>query len=152
MVIRSFNRPLPARVIVMLLSASVAHVASAVGSGRGGSGSHAAGGFSAAGTVDGGYGWRGAPAHSPGEWGWGKWGRWGWGPGLGGIGLGAYQRILPWSYATRWWAGVPYYYVNHAYYLWDDRAGEYEQVAPPPGLAARELQQPASRLAPTASR
>jgi len=151
MLIRSLHRPWLRRVVVVLLLTFGTQVASA-GFAQVGGGSHTGGGFSAAGRLDGGYTWLGKRTGAGGGWGWGKWGRWAWGSGLGGIGLGEYRRLLPLDYATLWWAGVPYYYVDHAYYLWDDRAGEYQQVAPPPSLAAQELPQHPSRLAPTASR
>jgi hypothetical protein len=69
----------------------------------------------------GGYGWRG-----------GFWGPWGW--GLGGLGLGLYFATLPYYYSTYWWGGVPYYYADNTYYRWDGGVGQYETVAPPPGL------------------
>ncbi len=43
---------------------------------------------------------------------------------------------------TYWWGGIPYYYANNSYYIWDGGAGEYEAVEPPEGLdhdAASEL-------------
>ncbi len=69
----------------------------------------------------GGYGWRG-----------GYYGGWGW--GLGGLGLGLYFGALPLYYSTLWWDGVPYYYANNTYYVYDGNVGQYETVAPPPGL------------------
>ncbi len=65
-----------------------------------------------------GYGWGG--------WGWGGW--W-WGPGWWGLGL--FLPIIPWYYETFWWDGVPYYYGDDAYYVWNGDAGQYEQVTPP---------------------
>ncbi len=70
----------------------------------------------------GGYGWRG-----------GYYGGWGW--GLGGLGLGLYFASLPYYYSTYWWDGVPYYYADNTYYIYDRGAGQYETVAPPAGLA-----------------
>jgi hypothetical protein len=58
----------------------------------------------------------------------------GWGPWWG-LGLGLYLPVLPWYYTTFWWDGVPYYYVENDYYLWDPGADEYEQVQPPPQVA-----------------
>jgi hypothetical protein len=55
---------------------------------------------------------------------------------LGAIGLGWYLASLPWDYATYWVNGVPYYYANSAYYVWDPNANEYQAVAPPAGLPA----------------
>jgi len=65
----------------------------------------------------GGYGWRG-----------------GWGWGCCGFGLGWYLPVLPFGYATYWWGGVPYYYADNNYYIWDSGAGQYEAVEPPEGL------------------
>jgi hypothetical protein len=65
--------------------------------------------------------------------GYGYW-RGGWGWGCCGLGLGWYLPVLPWGYATYWWGGVPYYYVNDSYYIWDSGAGAYEAVEPPSGL------------------
>jgi hypothetical protein len=67
-----------------------------------------------------------------GGWGYGWRGGWGW--GCCGIGLGWYLPVLPLGYATYWWGGVPYYYANNAYYIWDGGAGQYEAVEPPEGL------------------
>ena len=66
----------------------------------------------------GGYGWGWRP-------GWGWW-WWGW-----GVPLGAYLSVLPWYYSTVWWGGVPYYYANGDYYLWNGTASQYEEVQPP---------------------
>ncbi|HUN28026.1 MAG TPA: hypothetical protein VMU67_17140 [Steroidobacteraceae bacterium] len=71
----------------------------------------------------GGYGWRGG--------GWG--GGWGWwGPGWWGLGL--FLPVLPWYYTSFWWDGIPYYYGDDAYYVWDGDADQYEQVSPPQGF------------------
>src|SRR5450631_2742251 len=67
----------------------------------------------------GGYGWRG-----------GYYGGWGW----GGLGLGLYFAALPLYYSTLWWDGIPYYYANDNYYVYDGNVGQYQTVAPPPGL------------------
>lgn len=69
----------------------------------------------------GGYGWRGGYG----------WGGWGW----GGLGLGLYFAALPLYYSTLWWDGIPYYYANNTYYVYDSGVGQYETVAPPDGLA-----------------
>lgn len=76
-----------------------------------------------------GYGWRRAP-------GWGWWWGWGW-P------LGVYLSVLPWYYSTFWWDGIPYYYANGAYYLWNGNVGQYEQVQPPPEVAQQAGAPPA---------
>jgi hypothetical protein len=69
------------------------------------------------------YGWRGG-------WGWGGWGCCGW----GWAGLGWYLPVLPLGYATYYWGGVPYYYVNNGYFVWNGAAGQYEAVQPPAGF------------------
>jgi len=69
--------------------------------------------------------------------GWGGWGGcWGcwWGPTLG---LGLYFSTLPLYYSTYWWDGVPYYYADNNYYIYDPNAGQYQTVAPPEGLASQ---------------
>jgi hypothetical protein len=66
---------------------------------------------------------------------------WGWRPGYGwwwwgwGLPLGVYLTTLPYYYSTNWWNGVPYYYTNGGYYLWNNTASQYEQVQPPTDLA-----------------
>jgi hypothetical protein len=78
----------------------------------------------------GGYGWRGGYGY-----GWrGGWGCCGWGWGWGGLGLGLYFATLPLYYQTYWWGGVPYYYADNTYYIYDPNAKQYETVAPPDGL------------------
>jgi hypothetical protein len=72
-----------------------------------------------------GYGFRG------GYYGWGGccgYGWWGW-PG------GLFLATLPLYYSTLWWDGVPYYYADDNYYIYNAQAGGYVSVAPPAGLA-----------------
>jgi len=78
------------------------------------------GGYRGGGGWRGGYGWRGG-------WGWG-YGPWGW----GGLGLGLYFATLPLYYSTIWWDGIPYYYADNTYYVWDGSVNQYETVSPPP--------------------
>lgn len=111
-----------------------AHGGGAVGGFHGG----APGGFR--GGVPGGwrgggyYGWRGGYPGWRGGWGWGCCG-WGWwGPGLA---LGLYFSTLPLYYTTYWWNGVPYYFADNTYYVWNPDVSQYETVAPPPGVAAQ---------------
>ncbi len=77
----------------------------------------------------GGYGWRGYgwPGYG---WGW-----WGW-PGA------YFLATLPLYYSTFWWDGVPYYYADDNYYVWDGTAGGYTSVEPPPQVVdqARTVQ------------
>ena len=62
---------------------------------------------------------------------------WGWRPGYGwwwwgwGLPLGVYLSTLPLYYSTTYWDGVPYYYANGGYYIWNNAASQYEQVQPP---------------------
>jgi hypothetical protein len=74
-----------------------------------------------------GYGWRGGYG----------WGCCGWGWGWGGLGLGLYFASLPLYYSTYYWGGVPYYYADNTYYVYDPNVQQYETVAPPPGLEAQ---------------
>jgi len=108
------------------------------GGGRGYGGFH--GGY---GGYHGGYGgYHGGYYH--GGWGYGYRGGYygGWGWGLGGLGLGLYFATLPLYYSTLWWDGIPYYYANNTYYVYDGNARQYETVAPPPGLEAQAGGQP----------
>ena len=85
---------------------------------------------------DGTHGYRGYRGY----YGWGAYGwgpRWGWGPGWGwgwnwgwGWPLGVYVSALPLYYSTFWWNGIPYYYADGKYYLWDDDLAQYEQIRP----------------------
>jgi hypothetical protein len=76
-------------------------------------------------------GWRGGYGGWHGGWrgGWrGGYGGWGW------LGYGLFLSALPYGYWTYWWDGVPYYYADDNYYLWNQTAGAYQSVVPPPGL------------------
>lgn len=106
--------------------------------GGGGGGGHAVGGgyrggyggyHGGYGGYRGGYGgWRGGYGGWRGGYGWGGWG-WGW-----GLGLGLYFATLPLYYQTYWWDGVPYYYADNTYYIYDPSVKQYQTVAPPAGL------------------
>jgi hypothetical protein len=109
------------------------------GGGRGGGGGHASGfGFHGGGRggyggLRGGYyGYRGGYRGYYGGW-YGGYGGWGWGWGWPGYGL--YLSSLPYYYSTFNWDGMPYYYADDNYYLWDGSAGEYQAVSPPAGLS-----------------
>ncbi|MFZ0498070.1 MAG: hypothetical protein WAU49_03155 [Steroidobacteraceae bacterium] len=103
---------------------------------HGSAGFHGSGGFRAGGAFRGGGfyrggfrgGYRGYYGYRGGGYGWG------WGPAWG-LGFGVYLATLPWYYSTFWWGGVPYYYAQNDYYVWDSDADEYEQVQPPPQVA-----------------
>jgi hypothetical protein len=75
-------------------------------------------------------GWRGGYGRWNGGWR-GGYGNWGW------LGYGLFLSALPYYYSTYWWDGVPYYYADDNYYLWNDTAGAYESVAPPLGLSGQ---------------
>ena len=111
--------------------------------GGGGGGGHAAGG---GGHVGGGYhggygGYHGGYGGYRGGYGYGGWrggygwrGGWGWGGWGWGLGLGLYFAALPLYYQTYWWDGVPYYYADNTYYIYDPNVKQYQTVAPPAGL------------------
>ena len=67
---------------------------------------------------------------------------WGW----GGLGLGLYFATLPYYYSTYWYGGVPYYYADNTYFLWDPAAGQYRTVAPPAGAPNQPAGQAWSEL------
>jgi hypothetical protein len=52
------------------------------------------------------------------------------------LGLGLYFASLPLYYQTYYWNGVPYYYADNTYYVYDPNAKQYQTVAPPDGLQA----------------
>jgi hypothetical protein len=57
--------------------------------------------------------------------------------------LGAFVPFLPPLYSTVWFSGIPYYYANETYYLWNaDRQG-YIVSQPPAEPAAASTQAPA---------
>jgi hypothetical protein len=108
------------------------------GGGFHGGGAHV-GGFQGGGNFHGGVGLRGgAPGfHGAGGFRGGGWhGGYGWRGygGAGWLGYGLLFSALPLAYATYYWDGVPYYYADDNYYLWDSSANEYQTVAPPDGL------------------
>lgn len=59
--------------------------------------------------------------------------------------FGVFVPWLPTYFTTVWWNGVPYYYANDTYYVWDDERDEYQVVAPPEGFdRSATTQAPAS--------
>ncbi len=68
---------------------------------------------------------------------------WGWG---GGVGLGLYFATLPYYYSTYWYGGIPYYYADNTYFLWNPAAGQYRTVAPPAGAPNMPAGQAPSEL------
>ncbi|MGA2024024.1 MAG: hypothetical protein ABSH23_04610 [Steroidobacteraceae bacterium] len=108
------------------------------GGGSGGGRAYGGGGRAYAGHGGYGYGYRGG-------WrgGYGYYGPWGWGGW--GFGYGLFLATLPFYYSTYWWNGVPYYYADSNYYLWNPASGGYESVQPPPEVASQAaMQEPAS--------
>lgn len=61
--------------------------------------------------------------------------------------FGVFVPWLPDYFTTIWWYGVPYYYANDTYYLWDADQDEYQVVAPPAGI-----EQGATTQAPASDR
>jgi hypothetical protein len=47
-------------------------------------------------------------------------------------GYGLFLGTLPFYYSILWWNGVPYYYADDNYYVWNNSMGAYQAVAPPP--------------------
>jgi Family of unknown function (DUF6515) len=47
--------------------------------------------------------------------------------------VGLFIPVLPPYYSTVWFGGVPYYYANDTYYMWDAADNGYEVVDPPAG-------------------
>lgn len=65
----------------------------------------------------------------------GNWLRWHDGAWVAwGAPIGVFVPWLPPYFTTIWWYGVPYYYANDTYYIWDDIRSEYQVAAPPQGI------------------
>jgi hypothetical protein len=47
--------------------------------------------------------------------------------------IGVFIPVLPPYYSTVWFGGVPYYYANDTYYMWNGPNNGYEVVDPPSG-------------------
>jgi hypothetical protein len=100
------------------------------------------GGYGHVGSWHGG-GWRG------GGWRGGGWYGGGWRGGYYGwgfFGAGLWLTTLPWYYSTYWWGGVPYYYADNAYYVWNGASGRYESVRPPAGIEKAPAAQTSTEL------
>jgi hypothetical protein len=52
--------------------------------------------------------------------------------------VGAFVSVLPPYYTTITYDGVPYYYANDAYYVWDEDQQEFEVVNPPPDIESAD--------------
>jgi len=48
--------------------------------------------------------------------------------------VGVFLPWLPPYFTTIWWHGVPYYYANDTYYIWDAEQDQYQVVAAPVGI------------------
>lgn len=57
---------------------------------------------------------------------------------------GTFVSFLPQSHRTIMFGGVPYYYANHTYYIWNGEQKKYEVVAPPPGYESAKTGEPAA--------
>jgi len=143
--------------VATAVAALVASTTAFAAPGHGGGGGFHGGGHAAVGGFHGGYaggGFHGGYAGGyRGGYGYGyRGGYYGgryWGPGWGyGLGLGLFVGALPWYYSTYWWDGVPYYYADNTYYVYNDSAGQYETVAPPSGLQAQAPPADGSQAAP----
>lgn len=62
----------------------------------------------------------------------------------GGLAFGLFFASLPFYYDTIWWGGVPYYYSDGTYYLYNDNVRKYEVVPPPYSEDASRDSAPAS--------
>ncbi len=60
---------------------------------------------------------------------------------------GVFVPWLPSYFTTIWWYGVPYYYSNDTYYVWDSDRAAYQVIAPPAGI-----EQGATTQAPPSNR
>jgi hypothetical protein len=74
----------------------------------------------------------GRPYWGHGYWGGGWWGGYWWPRAYWGWGWPWFYAALPLGYATYWWGGVPYYYTNGAYYVYDNDYSGYVATDPPP--------------------
>jgi hypothetical protein len=70
-------------------------------------------------------------------WGGGYWHGGYWPAAYYGWGYPLYLGYLPAVYATYWWGGLPYYYVNNVYYNWNAADNGYVAVDPPPSAGGQ---------------
>ena len=68
------------------------------------------------------------------------------GPGFVVVGppIGVFVPVLPPFYTTLWIGGLPYYYANDTYYMWDAGQNGYQVVDPPADQGATTTQAPPS--------
>jgi len=76
------------------------------------------------------YGFRGGFGYRP--WGGGYWHGAFWPAAYYGWSYPLFLGFLPAVYATYWWGGIPYYYVNDVYYTWNAAENGYVAADPPP--------------------
>src|SRR5208282_5559425 len=117
------------------------------GGGHGGGAGHGGGGHGGFGGAHRGYGYHGGYAGGRsgysyrggyGGWrgGYGGWrGGYGYYGGWGLLGYGLFFSTLPLYYSTFWWDGIPYYYGDDNYFMWNEGVGQYETVRPPAEVA-----------------
>src|SRR5579875_393661 len=55
-----------------------------------------------------------------------------WPPAYYGWAFPWFLPVLPVGCVTFWWSGIPYYYVDSVYYVWDSDANGYVVTNPPP--------------------
>ncbi len=65
-------------------------------------------------------------------WGGGYWNNGWWPAAYYGVGFSWFLPILPAIYATYWWDGIPYYYMDDIYYTWNPSYDGYVATDPPP--------------------
>ena len=94
----------------------------------------ARGGYGLHGGVGYGYG-----VHAGAGWRGGYWHGGYWPAAFYGWSYPLYLGFLPAVYATYYWGGVPYYYVNNVYYNWNAADNGYMAVDPPPASAKRVI-------------
>ena len=78
-----------------------------------------------------GYGYRGGYGYRP-AWGGGYWHGGFWPAAYYGWSYPLFLGFLPAVYATYWWGGIPYYYVDNVYYTWNAADNGYVAADPPP--------------------
>lgn len=66
------------------------------------------------------------------DWGGGWWGGSYWPRAYYGWDYPWLITVLPAGVVTYWWGGIPYYYVNSVYYVWDSADDGYVVANPPP--------------------
>ena len=109
--------------------------------GQGAYGYHGTNGYHGTSGYHGGYGgyhggyggYRGYHGYSSGAyWGGGWWHGGYWPHAYYGLGYAWFLPVLPLTYATYWYGGIPYYYANNIYYTWDPSYEGYVATDPPP--------------------